>query len=102
MGFVRTRENFCVNQPEILSSWDHTWVEAQEQLTLGDLLEQVSGKDYLELHVGVKIGKDEHSPTLKFFCKKKKFPTYLPIKFKPVQPGTNYLILMALSVSNLM
>ena len=78
------------------SSLDHTWVEAQEQLTLGDLLEQVSGKDYLELHVGVKTGKDEHSPTLNFFCKKKKIPTYLPIKFKPVQPGTNYLILMAL------
>ena len=34
-------------------SFDHTSVEAQEQLTLGDLLEQVSGKDYLELHVGV-------------------------------------------------
>ena len=39
------------------------WVEAQEQLTLGDLLEQVSGKDFLEFHVGVKTGKDEHSPT---------------------------------------
>ena len=51
-------------------------VEAQEQLTLGDLLEQVSGKDYLELHVGVKTGKDEHSPTLKIFCKKK--ISYLP------------------------
>ena len=49
------------------SSLDHTWVEAQEQLTLGDLLEQVSSKDYLELHVGVKTGKDEHSPTLKIF-----------------------------------
>ena len=44
------------------SSLDYTWVEAQEQLTLGDLLEQVSGIDYLELHVGVKTGKDEHSP----------------------------------------
>ena len=37
-----------------------TWVQAQEQLTLGDLLEQVSGEDYLELHVGDKTG---NSPT---------------------------------------
>ena len=66
------------NASAISSTLDHTWVEAQEQLTLGDLLEQVSGKDYLELHVGVKTGKDEHSPTLKiFFVKKKNFlPTY--------------------------
>ena len=37
------------------------WVEAQEQITLADLLKQLSGERYLENSVCVKTGKDEHS-----------------------------------------
>lgn len=38
------------------------WVEAHEQNTLADLLEQVSSENYQERNVSVKTGKDEHSP----------------------------------------
>ena len=36
--------------------------EAQEHATLADLLELVSGKQYLERHVSVTTSKDEHAP----------------------------------------
>ena len=38
------------------------WAEAQEHLTLADLLELVSDKQYLERHVSVTTSKDEHAP----------------------------------------
>ena len=38
------------------------WVEAHEDITLVDLLEQVSGQKYLETGVSVKTAKDKHSP----------------------------------------
>lgn len=38
------------------------WFEAHEEITLADLLEQVSGEKYLETGVSVKTAKDEHSP----------------------------------------
>ena len=38
------------------------WVETQEQFTLADLLEQVTGGKYLEASVIVKTGKEEQSP----------------------------------------
>jgi len=39
-----------------------SWMEAQEHVTLADLLEMVSGKQYLERHVSVTTTKDEHAP----------------------------------------
>ena len=39
-----------------------SWTEAQEYVTLADLLEVVIGKQYLERHVSVTTSKDEHAP----------------------------------------
>ena len=38
------------------------WTEAEEHITLADLLEQVSSKQYLERSVSVFTAKDEHAP----------------------------------------
>ena len=39
-----------------------SWTEAPEHVMLADLLELVSGKQYLERHMSVTTSKDEHAP----------------------------------------
>ena len=39
-----------------------SWTEAQEHITLADLLELVSSKQYLERHINVTTTKNEHAP----------------------------------------
>lgn len=39
-----------------------SWTEAEEHVTLADLSEMVSDKQYLERHVSVTTTKDEHAP----------------------------------------
>ena len=40
-----------------------SWIEAQEHITLADLLEQVTGQEYLDSNVNVTTAKHEHSPS---------------------------------------
>ena len=39
-----------------------SWMEVQEHVMLADLLELVSGKQYLERHLSITTSKDEDAP----------------------------------------
>lgn len=82
------------------------WAEAQEHTTLADLLEQVSGKQYLDRSVTVATGKDEHSPAhaaslsqpiLTFYTYGDRFVKYMvePETRPQKEPENAFTILMA-------
>ena len=43
-------------------AFDPSWTEALEHITVADLLEVVSGNQYLERHVSETMSEDEHPP----------------------------------------
>ena len=85
-----------------------TWREVQEHETLADVLEQVSGKQYLERHVSVTTSKDEHGsthaaalnqPLLSFYAYGDRFVKFVVAPEAPPQKETvnafTFTVLMA-------